>query len=67
MICGNLRVRGSWLTAWLLADGRKSADKGLPRGRVLGREGQAWLMRLEAESVRLRWLTGTGPGPGLCR
>ena len=42
----------------LLADGRTSADKGLPRGRVLGREGQAWLARLEAESARLRWLTG---------
>jgi DNA-binding NarL/FixJ family response regulator len=44
--------------ARLLADGRRSADKGLPRGRALGREGQAWLARLEAESARLRWLTG---------
>jgi DNA-binding CsgD family transcriptional regulator len=42
----------------LLADGRTSADKGLPRGRALGREGQAWLARLEAEGARLRWLTG---------
>ncbi|MDT4913223.1 MAG: hypothetical protein QOC66_2351, partial [Pseudonocardiales bacterium] len=47
--------------ARLLADGRKSADKGLPRGRALGPEGQAWLMRLEAESARLRWLTGQDP------
>jgi DNA-binding NarL/FixJ family response regulator len=47
--------------ARLLADGRTSADKGLPRGRVLGREGQAWLARLEAEGARLRWLTGQDP------
>ncbi len=45
----------------LLADGRASADKGLPSGRVLGREGQAWLSRLEAEGLRLRWLTGQNP------
>jgi DNA-binding CsgD family transcriptional regulator len=45
----------------LLADGRTSADKGLPRGRALGREGQAWLGRLEAEGARLRWLTGQRP------
>jgi DNA-binding NarL/FixJ family response regulator len=44
----------------LLADGRTSADKGLPIGRVLGREGQSWLIRLEAEGARLRWLTGQG-------
>jgi DNA-binding NarL/FixJ family response regulator len=42
----------------LLADGRTSADKGLPRGRALGHEGEAWLARLEAEGARLRWLTG---------
>jgi DNA-binding CsgD family transcriptional regulator len=47
----------------LLADGRRSADKGLPRGRALGREGRAWLARLEAEGARLRWLTGHNP-PG---
>jgi DNA-binding CsgD family transcriptional regulator/tetratricopeptide (TPR) repeat protein len=45
----------------LLADGRTSADKGLPRSRMLGREGQAWLARLEAEGARLRWLTGQNP------
>ena len=42
----------------LASDGRTSAEKGLPAGRELGREGQAWLARLEAESARLRWLTG---------
>lgn len=45
----------------LVADGRKSAEKGLPLGRALGREGRAWLARLEAESARLRWLTGQNP------
>jgi DNA-binding CsgD family transcriptional regulator len=45
----------------LLADGRTSAEKGLPRSRVLGREGKAWLTRLEAEGARLRWLTGQNP------
>jgi predicted ATPase/DNA-binding CsgD family transcriptional regulator len=45
----------------LVADGRKSAQKGLPFGRALGREGQAWLARLEAEGLRLRWLTGSHP------
>ncbi|MDT4920330.1 MAG: hypothetical protein QOI15_1232 [Pseudonocardiales bacterium] len=47
----------------LLADGRTSADKGLPRSRQLGREGRAWLARLEAEGARLRWLTGQQPPP----
>ena len=45
----------------LLADGRTSAEKGLPKSRMLGREGQAWLARLEAEGARLRWLTGQQP------
>jgi DNA-binding NarL/FixJ family response regulator len=45
----------------LLADGRRSAEKGLPLGRALGREGRAWLARLEAEGARLRWLTGQNP------
>jgi DNA-binding CsgD family transcriptional regulator/tetratricopeptide (TPR) repeat protein len=49
--------------ARLLADGRTSADKGLPRGRALGREGRAWQARLEAEGARLRWLTGQEPPP----
>jgi DNA-binding CsgD family transcriptional regulator len=47
--------------ARLVADGRTSAEKGLPLGRALGREGRAWLSRLEAESARLRWLTGQDP------
>jgi DNA-binding NarL/FixJ family response regulator len=42
----------------LLADGRTSLDKGLPKGRKLGPEGLAWQARLEAEAARLRWLTG---------
>ncbi len=46
------------LGARLLSDGRTSADKGLPLGRALGREGLAWRARLEAEGARLRWLTG---------
>jgi DNA-binding NarL/FixJ family response regulator len=45
----------------LLADGRRSSVEGLPRGRVLGVEGRAWVARLEAEALRLRWLIGTDP------
>lgn len=40
----------------LADDGRNSAEKGLPQGRKLGVEGLAWLARLEAESMRVRWL-----------
>jgi DNA-binding NarL/FixJ family response regulator len=29
----------------------------------MGREGRAWLVRLEAEAARLRWLTGQDPPP----
>jgi DNA-binding NarL/FixJ family response regulator len=47
----------------LVADGRTSAERGLPSGRRLGPEGEAWLARLEAEWARLRWLTGVEP-PG---
>jgi len=47
--------------ATLLADGRASSAKGLPDDRKLGREGRAWLARLEAEAARLRWLTGQDP------
>jgi len=53
----NLAAEG----ARLISDGRKSAQKGLPLGRAMGREGQAWLARLEAEGARLRWLTGQQP------
>jgi DNA-binding CsgD family transcriptional regulator/tetratricopeptide (TPR) repeat protein len=45
----------------LLSDGRTSAEKGLPKSRLLGVEGKAWVARLEAESLRLRWLTGDEP------
>lgn len=41
--------------------GRTSAVRGLPAGRRLGVEGQAWLNRLEAEAARVRWLTGIDP------
>ena len=44
--------------AVLVSDGRASAERGLPKGRKLGVEGQAWLARLEAEWARLRWLAG---------
>jgi DNA-binding CsgD family transcriptional regulator len=45
----------------LASAGRTSAEKGVPSTRELGREGRAWLARLEAESARLRWLTGEDP------
>jgi DNA-binding NarL/FixJ family response regulator len=41
--------------------GRTSAVRGLPAGRRLGVEGQAWLSRLNAEAARVRWLTGIDP------
>ena len=42
----------------LYDDGRTSAEKGLPQSRKLGVEGLAWLIRLEAEWLRVRWLAG---------
>jgi DNA-binding NarL/FixJ family response regulator len=45
----------------LLADGRTTVELGLPKGRKLGIEGNAWALRLEAEALRLRWLTGDEP------
>ena len=42
----------------LVSDGRRTAEEGLPEGRKLGVEAQAWLDRLEAEWARLRWLAG---------
>ena len=42
----------------LVAAGRTAGEKGLPRGRKMGGEGIAWLLRLEAEWARLRWLAG---------
>jgi DNA-binding CsgD family transcriptional regulator len=45
----------------LTEDGRTSADKGLPMSRKLGVEGEAWLARLEAEWLRIRWLADVEP------
>jgi DNA-binding CsgD family transcriptional regulator/tetratricopeptide (TPR) repeat protein len=47
----------------LYEDGRTSLERGLPAGRRLGVEGQAWLARLDAEWARLRWLADVDP-PG---
>jgi predicted ATPase/DNA-binding NarL/FixJ family response regulator len=47
--------------AALVDAGRMTAERGLPEGRRLGVEGRAWLARLEAEALRLRWLTGQDP------
>jgi DNA-binding CsgD family transcriptional regulator len=50
--------RGQLLAAGrkLTEDGRTTAERGIPRGGEMGPEGQAWLLRLEAEWARLRWL-----------
>jgi DNA-binding NarL/FixJ family response regulator len=49
--------------AGLHSDGHTSAQKGVPRGRVLGVEAHGWLARLDAEWARLRWLAGVdAPG-----
>jgi DNA-binding NarL/FixJ family response regulator len=45
----------------LTEDGRTSAEKGLPMSRKLGVEGLAWLARLEAEWLRVRWLADVEP------
>jgi DNA-binding CsgD family transcriptional regulator len=45
----------------LFEDGLRSSVEGLPRGRVLGVEGRAWVARLEAEAARLRWLVDDDP------
>ncbi|MEP7053768.1 MAG: AAA family ATPase [Actinomycetota bacterium] len=42
----------------LLANAVKSADKGRVRGQKRGPEGEAWVARVGAEHLRLRWLTG---------
>jgi DNA-binding CsgD family transcriptional regulator len=44
--------------AALIEAARTTAAKGLPSGRGLGPEGQAWIARVEAEWSRLRWATG---------
>ncbi|HLY34813.1 MAG TPA: AAA family ATPase [Jatrophihabitantaceae bacterium] len=45
----------------LYADGHTSLELGLPSGRKLGSEGEAWVARLEAEWARLRWLCDVDP------
>lgn len=50
--------------ARLAADGRETAERGLPPGRSMGPEGRAWLARLDAEAARLRWLTDVDPPSG---
>ncbi|HEY3737655.1 MAG TPA: AAA family ATPase [Jatrophihabitans sp.] len=40
----------------VVADGRTTLTEGVPAGRPLGVEGQAWQRRLEAEWARLRWV-----------
>ncbi|MCW2496088.1 AAA family ATPase [Jatrophihabitans sp.] len=49
------------LGAQLADDGRTAAEQGLPPGRMLGIEGRAWVTRLDAEALRLRWLTAPQP------
>ncbi|MCK0117532.1 AAA family ATPase [Isoptericola sp. S6320L] len=50
----------------LLAVARETAERGRPRGGVLGPEGRAWLRRAEAEHARLAAATdGTPADPAL--
>jgi DNA-binding CsgD family transcriptional regulator/tetratricopeptide (TPR) repeat protein len=46
----------------LLAIARETAQRGRPRGGVLGPEGQAWLQRAAAENARLHAVVGHAPG-----
>jgi DNA-binding CsgD family transcriptional regulator len=46
----------------LLAIARETAQRGRPRGGVLGPEGQAWLQRATAENARLHAVAGHVPG-----
>lgn len=46
----------------LLAIARETAQRGRPRGGVLGPEGQAWLQRTAAENARLHAAVGPAPG-----
>ncbi|MEP6599783.1 MAG: AAA family ATPase [Actinomycetota bacterium] len=45
----------------LIEAARASAEHGMPAGRQLGVEGNAWRMRAEAEWARLRWRAGVDP------
>lgn len=47
----------------LLAIARETAQRGRPRGGVLGPEGRAWLQRATAENARLHAVVGHGQGP----
>jgi DNA-binding CsgD family transcriptional regulator len=47
----------------LLAIARETAQRGRPRGGVLGPEGRAWLQRATAENARLHAVVGPGQGP----
>jgi DNA-binding CsgD family transcriptional regulator/tetratricopeptide (TPR) repeat protein len=53
--------RLSTLGRQLAEDGRAASERGLPPGRMLGVEGRAWVLRLEAEALRLRRLTNDDP------
>jgi DNA-binding CsgD family transcriptional regulator len=46
----------------LLAIARETAQRGRPRGGVLGPEGRAWLQRATAENARLHAAVGRVPG-----
>ncbi|WP_275002183.1 helix-turn-helix transcriptional regulator [Promicromonospora iranensis] len=46
----------------LLAIARETAQRGRPRGGVLGPEGRAWLQRATAENARLHAVVGNAPG-----
>ncbi|MDR7383131.1 helix-turn-helix transcriptional regulator [Promicromonospora iranensis] len=46
----------------LLAIARETAQRGRPRGGVLGPEGRAWLQRATAENARLHAVVGNVPG-----
>ncbi len=46
----------------LLAIARETAQRGRPRGGVLGPEGQAWLLRAAAENARLHAAVGHATG-----
>jgi DNA-binding CsgD family transcriptional regulator len=48
----------------LLAIARETAQRGRPRGGVLGPEGRAWLQRATAENARLHAVAGRAPGSG---
>lgn len=56
----------TWLDSGdsLLAVARQTAQRGRPRGGVLGPEGRAWLQRAAAENARLHAVVGSTAGAG---